>query len=150
MRKVVFLFGRFQVPTKGHEEMIRYGFNYAKRIGADFRVYTSKSQDPVKNPLPYQQKIAFLHQLFPGINIVDDPNVRTAFDICRQLSDAGVEDVTMVVGGDRVEEFRRSIGKYVMPRNTPGFDPRKNYAFKNFQVINSGGRKAGEIGRAHV
>ena len=145
-RKCVFLFGRFQVPTKGHEEMIRYGFNYAKRIGAEFRLYTSKSQDPVKNPLPYRQKIQFLHQLFPGINIVDDPNVKTAFDICRQLSDAGVEDVTMVVGGDRVEEFKKAIGKYVIPRNTPGFDPRKNYAFKNFTVINSGGRKAGVSG----
>lgn len=146
MRKVVFLFGRFQVPTKGHEEMIRFGFNYAKRIGAEFRLYTSKSQDPVKNPLPYREKIQFLHRLFPGINIVDDPNVRTAFDICRQLSDAGIEDVTMVVGGDRVTEFQRGIGKYVMPRSTPGFDPRKNYAFKNFQVINSGGRKAGVSG----
>lgn len=146
MRKTVFLFGRFQVPTKGHEEMIRFGYNYAKRIGADFRVYTSKSYDPVKNPLPYHDKIRFLHQLFPGINIVDDPNVKTAFDICRQLSDAGVEDVTMVVGGDRVNEFKNAIGKYVMPRNTPGFDPRKNYAFKNFTVINSGGRKAGVSG----
>lgn len=145
MRKVVFLFGRFQVPTKGHEEMIRFGFNYAKRIGADFRVYTSKSQDPIKNPLPYHDKIRFLHQLFPGINIVDDPNVKTAFDICRQLSDAGVEDVTMVVGGDRVAEFQNAIGKYVRPRG-PGFDPRKNFAFKNFQVINSGARKAGVSG----
>lgn len=146
MRKVVFLFGRFQVPTKGHEEMIRYGFNLAKRTGAEFRLYTSKSQDPVKNPLPYRQKIQFLHDLFPGINVVDDPNVKTAFDICRQLSDAGVEDVTMVVGGDRVAEFQRAIGKYVIPRSTPGFDPRKNYAFKHFTVVNSGGRKAGVSG----
>lgn len=145
MRKVVFLFGRFQVPTKGHEEMIRYGFNYAKRIGAEFRVYTSKSQDPVKNPLPYHEKIRFLHQLFPGINIVDDPNVKTAFDICRQLSDAGVEDVTMVVGGDRVAEFQNAIGKYVRPRGR-GFDPKKNFSFKHFEVINSGGRKAGVSG----
>lgn len=145
MRKVVFLFGRFQVPTKGHEEMIRYGFNYAKRTGAEFRLYTSKSHDPVKNPLPYREKIRFLHQLFPGINIVDDPNVKTAFDICRILSDQGIEDVTMVVGGDRVEAFRTQIGKYVRPRGR-GFDPKKNYAFKNFNVINSGGRKAGVSG----
>jgi hypothetical protein len=77
---------------------------------------------------------------------VDDPNVKTAFDVCRQLSEAGIEDVTMVVGGDRVAEFQRSIGKYVMSRNEPGFDPRKNFAFKNFQVVNSGGRKAGVSG----
>lgn len=146
MRKVVFIFGRFQVPTKGHAEMIKYGAQYAQRNGAEFRVYTSKSYDPVKNPLPYAQKVSFLHQLFPGINIVDDPNVKTAFDICRQLSDAGIDDVTMITGGDRVAEFQRSIGKYVMPRNAPGFDPRKNYGFKNFNVINSGARKAGVSG----
>lgn len=146
MRKVVFLFGRFQVPTKGHAEMIKFGAQYAQRNGAEFRLYTSKSYDPVKNPLPYGQKIEFLRKLFPGINIVDDPNVKTAFDICRQLSDAGVDDVTMVVGGDRVAEFQRNIGRYVMPRNTPGFDPKKNYGFKNFNVINSGARKAGVSG----
>lgn len=146
MRKAVFIFGRFQVPTKGHAEMIRFGANYARRTGAEFRVYTSKSWDANKNPLPYQQKISFLRQLFPGVNFVDDPNVKTTFDICRQLSDAGVEDVTMIVGGDRVAEFQRSIGKYVMPRGTPGFDPTKNYGFKNFQVINSGGRKSGVSG----
>lgn len=145
MRKVVFIFGRFQTPTKGHEEMIRYGAGYARKIGAEFRVYTSKSFDVSKNPLPYQQKIHFLQKLFPGVRIVDDPNVKTAFDICRQLSDAGIEDVTMITGSDRVNEFQRSIGKYVMPHG-PTFDPKKNYAFKNFQVISSGGRKAGVSG----
>ena len=145
-KKVVFIFGRFQVPTKGHAEMIHFGASYAKRIGAEFRVYTSKSHDPNKNPLPYQQKLLFLRQLFPGINIVDDPNATTAFAICRQLSDQGIEDVTMITGGDRVAEFQRSIGKYVMDKKNPHFDKTKNYAFKKFNVINSGERKAGISG----
>lgn len=145
-KKVVFIFGRFQVPTKGHAEMIHFGANYAKKIGAEFRVYTSKSWDPKKNPLPYQQKIMFLRQLFPGINIVDDPNATTAFAICKKLSDEGVEDVTMITGGDRVAEFKSQIGKYVLPRNNPKFDKAKNYGFHRFDVINSGGRKAGVSG----
>ena len=126
--------------------MIHFGASYAKRIGAEFRVYTSKSHDPNKNPLPYQQKLLFLRQLFPGINIVDDPNATTAFAICRQLSDQGIEDVTMITGGDRVAEFQRSIGKYVMDKKNPHFDKTKNYAFKKFNVINSGERKAGISG----
>jgi hypothetical protein len=145
-KKVVFIFGRFQVPTKGHAEMIHFGANYAKKIGAEFRVYTSKSWDPKKNPLPYQQKVLFLRQLFPGINIVDDPNATTAFAICKKLSDEGVEDVTMITGGDRVAEFKNSIGKYVLPRDNPRFDPKRNYGFRRFDVINSGGRKAGVSG----
>lgn len=146
MKKVVFIFGRFQVPTKGHAEMIHYGANYAKKIGAEFRVYTSKSWDAKKNPLPYQQKVSFLRQIFPGINVVDDPNATTAFAICKKLSDEGVEDVTMITGGDRVAEFKTQIGKYVMPRDNPKFDPKKNYAFRRFDVINSGKRKAGVSG----
>lgn len=145
-KRLVFIFGRFQVPTKGHAEMIRYGADYAKRIGAEFRVYTSKSWDPKKNPLPYQQKIMFLRQLFPGVNVVDDPNVRTAFDICRKLSDQGVEDVTMITGGDRVAEFKTQIGKYVMDKSNPKFDKTKNYAFTKFNVISSGARKTGISG----
>lgn len=145
-KKVVFIFGRFQVPTKGHAEMIQFGADYARRTGAEFRVYTSKSHDPSKNPLPYQQKIAFLRQIFPGINIVDDPHATTAFAICKQLSDQGIEDVTMITGGDRVREFQNGIGKYVMPRDNPKFDKNKNYAFKRFTVVNSGGRKEGVSG----
>ena len=146
MKKVVFIFGRFQVPTKGHAEMIHYGANYAHRNGAEFRVYTSKSQDPRKNPLPYRAKVTFLKQLFPGINVVDDPQATTAFAICKKLSDEGYDDVTMITGGDRVAEFKRSIGKYVLNRKDPKFDPKKNYGFSKFDVINSGERKAGISG----
>lgn len=126
--------------------MIRFGADYARRNGAEFRVYTSKSQDANKNPLPYQLKLAFLHQLFPGVNIIDDPSAVTAFHICKQLSDQGYEDVTMITGGDRVAEFKRSIGKYVLPKSDPKFDKSKNYNFRNFNVINSGERKAGVSG----
>jgi predicted RNA binding protein YcfA (HicA-like mRNA interferase family) len=146
MKKVVFIFGRFQVPTKGHAEMIHYGLQYAKSKGAEFRVYTSKSHDAVKNPLPYKTKVGFLRQLFPGLNVVDDPQANTAFAICKKLSDEGYDDVVMITGGDRVAEFKRSIGKYVLPRTNPKFDPKKNYGFTHFDVINSGERKAGISG----
>ena len=145
-KKVVFIFGRFQVPTRGHAEMIMYGAEYARRIGAEYRVYTSQSHDSVKNPLPYHTKVGFLRQLFPGMNIVEDPSVKTAFDICRKLSEQGVEEVTMITGGDRVREFQQAIGKYVMPRDNSHFDKKKNYGFKRFNVINSGARVAGVSG----
>ena len=145
-KKVVFTFGRFQVPTKGHAELVEFVMNYARKIGAEPRIYTSKSHDPLKNPLPYKQKIAFLRQLFPGASIIDDPSLNTAFAICKKLSDTGVDDVTMVVGADRVDEFKRGIGKYVMDPKNPKFDKTKNYAFKKFNVISSGARHEGVSG----
>lgn len=145
-KKIVFIFGRFQVPTRGHAEMIMYGADYARRTGAEYRVYTSQSHDSVKNPLPYHTKIGILRQLFPGINVIEDPSAKTAFHICRKLSEQGYEDVTMIVGADRVKEFQQQIGKYVMPRDNPKFNPDRNYGFKRFSVINSGARVAGVSG----
>ena len=145
-KKLVFIFGRFQVPTKGHAEMIMFGADYARRTGAEYRVYTSQSHDSVKNPLPYHTKVGLLRQLFPGINVIEDPSAKTAFHICRKLSEQGYEDVTMIVGGDRVREFQQGIGKYVVPRDNPKFNPDKNYGFKRFSVINSGARVAGVSG----
>lgn len=145
MKKIVFSFGRFQPPTPGHLEMIQYGQALARRIGGEYRVYPSKSHDQ-KNPLPYPQKLAFLRQLFPGVNIVNDPSAQTPFAICRKLSDEGATEVTMVVGGDRVQEFKTQIGKYVMPSSNPLFDKSRNYNFEKFDVVNSGNRRSGISG----
>ena len=132
MKKIVFTFGRYNPPTVGHAELIMYAVHLAQRTGAEHRIYTSQSHDPSKNPLAPKQKMAFLRQIFPGVNFVDDPHMKTAFAICKKLADEGYEDVTFVVGDDRVNEFRTQLGKYVMPRTAKGFDPKK------------------QIGRAHV
>ncbi len=153
MKKMVFLFGRFQVPTKGHAEMIHYGLNLAKKTGAEFRLYTSQTQDSQKNPLPYKTKVMYLRMLFPGINVVHDKTAYNTFQICKKLSAEGYDDVTMVVGGDRVQEFQTKIGQYVKDRDEPDFDPKKHYAFKSFKVVNSGNRKIGVSGtdmRNHI
>ena len=146
MKKVVFTFGRYNPPTVGHAELITYAVNLAHRTGAEHRIYTSQSHDSSKNPLAPRQKMAFLRQIFPGVNFVNDPNMKTAFAICKKLADEGYEDVTFVVGDDRVREFSTALGKYVKPRTAKGFDPKINYPFKKFQVVSSGGRKEGISG----
>ena len=90
--------------------------------------------------------MAFLRQIFPGVNFVDDPSMKTAFAICKKLADDGYEDVTFVVGDDRVNEFRTQLGKYVMPKTAKDFDPKKHYPFKKFKVVSSGARKQGISG----
>ena len=89
MKKIVFTFGRYNPPTIGHAELIMYAVKLAQRKGAEHRIYTSQSHDPSKNPLAPRQKMAFLRQIFPGVNFVDDPNMKTAFAICKKLADEG-------------------------------------------------------------
>jgi Cytidylyltransferase-like len=146
MKKIVFTFGRYNPPTVGHAELIMYAVKLAHKTGAEHRIYTSQSHDASKNPLAPRQKMAFLRQIFPGVNFVEDPRMNTAFAICKKLTEEGYEDVTFVVGDDRVAEFSRSLGKYVKPRTAKGFDPKINYPFKKFQVVSSGARKAGISG----
>ena len=148
MKKVVFAFGRYNPPTVGHAELITYTVRLAQKNGAEHRIYTSQSHDPSKNPLAPKQKMAFLRQIFPGVNFVDDPAMKTAFAICRKLADEGYEDVTFVVGDDRVSEFRASFSKYVKPKTAKDFNPKIHYPFKKFQVVSSGSRKQGISGTA--
>jgi hypothetical protein len=72
--------------------------------------------------------------------------MRTAFAICKKLSDEGYEDVTFVVGSDRVDEFKTQLGKYVKPKTAKDFNPKIHYPFKKFQVVSSGSRKKGISG----
>jgi len=148
MKKIVFTFGRYNPPTTGHAELITYAVKLAHRNGAEHRIYTSQSHDSSKNPLSPREKMAFLRQIFPGVNFIDDPKMKTAFAICKKLADEGYDDVTFVVGEDRVNEFRTQLGKYVKPRTAKDFDPKKNYPFNKFQVVSSGGRKEGISGTA--
>ena len=146
MKKIVFTFGRYNPPTVGHSELIHYAVNLAHRTGAEHRIYTSQSHDSSKNPLSPKQKMTFLRQIFPGVNFVDDPSMKTAFHICKKLAEQGYEDVVFVVGDDRVAEFSNSLGKYVKPRTAKDFDPKKHYPFKKFKVESSGARKKGISG----
>ena len=148
MKKIVFAFGRYNPPTIGHAELITYAVKLAHKTGADHRIYTSNSHDVSKNPLSPQQKILFLRQIFPGVNFIADPSLKTAFAICKKLVDEGYEDVTFVVGDDRVADFKTQLGKYVKPRTAKDFDPKKHYPFKKFQVVSSGSRKQGISGTA--
>jgi hypothetical protein len=146
MKKIVFTFGRYNPPTIGHAELINYTVRLAQKLGAEHRIYTSQSQDPSKNPLSARQKLSFLRQIFPGVNFVNDASAKSAFIICKQLADAGYDDVTFVVGDDRVAEFKTALSKYVKPKTAKDFNPKIHYPFKKFQVVSSGSRKRGVSG----
>ena len=110
--EVTFVFGRFNPPTEGHELL----FEKLKKISrsGSYRIYSSKSVDPKKNPLPFKQKIKFMRKMFPkhARAIMADTDIRNVLDVCVKLYDQGFTKVTMVAGSDRVREFDILLNKY--------------------------------------
>jgi len=132
---IVVTFGRFQPPTSGHEKVVDKVISQAKRMGFDHRIYTSPSSSNTKNPLKYPQKVSFLRALFPRATVQKDSRISNPFFMMKQLSDEGYKNVILVVGGDRIEEMQRQIGKYINHK-----DKNKSFEFDNFQVVSSGRR----------
>lgn len=128
MEKTVFTFGRLNPPTVGHEKLVNKVRQVAKRLGAEPHVYLSHSQNSKKDPLSYNQKFKYAKQAFG--NIVYKSNARTVIQIMQELEKMNHKDVVMVVGSDRVQEFRTLLNKY----------NGKDYNFNSIKVVSAGER----------
>lgn len=135
-KAVVFMFGRFNPPTAGHEKLVEKAVATARRMGIrDVRLYPSLSQDPKKNPLPHREKVKFLQRFFPKVKVVDDKDAISPFAVARLLDDEGIKRVVMIAGGDRRSEFQTGISKYVGHS-----DPNLSLGFEEFTVVGAGAR----------
>lgn len=106
-RTVVFSFGRVNPPTKGHEKLINKVVSIASEKGADHYIFASQTNDPKKNPLSWEVKIAFLKKLFPHANISTNTEIKTAYYALDWFDKEGYTDIIFVVGADRVAEFSK-------------------------------------------
>jgi len=106
------VFGRFNPPTTGHKKL----FDMAKNISGedDMRIYPSRSQDPKKNPLDPGTKVKFMKQMFADYkdNIVNEKDMRTIFDVLLTAEEEGYKEIKIVVGSDRLSEFKNLATKY--------------------------------------
>lgn len=135
---IVFTFGRFNPPTTGHEKLIEKVAAVAKKESADFMVFPSHSQNPKKDPLSHKDKISFMKKMFPKYsrNIINNKKAKTAIDIATMLYGMGYKSCTMVVGGDRLTEFKTLLNKYNSVEGKHGF-----YDFKDgINVVSAGER----------
>jgi hypothetical protein len=132
----VFTFGRFNPPTTGHEKLIMKVASVAKSNRADYFVYPSHSQNELKDPLPQSLKIAYMRKMFPkhARNIMAAKE-RTAIDIAVSLHNQGYTSIIMVVGSDRVPEFKKLLDKYNGVQARHGM-----YDFESIQVVSAGER----------
>jgi DNA-binding LacI/PurR family transcriptional regulator len=131
--KAVFIFGRMNPPTLGHELLISKAVEESRKERADCYVILSKTQDKKKNPIPYDHKINAINAALPNVNFIDSDNIKTIFDAVQFLIDKGYTDLTLVCGSDRAAEYDALFNKYI---NNP--DPEKRLNLTSFKTAVAG------------
>jgi len=134
-REIFFTFGRMNPPTIGHGKLMDALSSKAGRN--PYKVFLSQGQDAKKNPLSYNNKIKHIRKMFPkhGRNVLLNKKVKTVFDALVNLYDQGYKKITMVVGEDRVTEFKILLEKYNGTKARHGF-----YNFETIRIISAGQR----------
>ena len=128
-------FGRLNPPTIGHEKLLD---SLAKKSGKnDYFVFLSQTQDAKKNPLDYNTKVKHVRKMFPrhARRVMINKSIRTIFDALTYLYSKGYQNVVVVVGDDRVREFKTLLVKYNGVKGSHGF-----YNFKTMDIQSAGQR----------
>jgi hypothetical protein len=128
MKKIVFTFGRMNPVTIGHEKLVNKVKEVAKKEKAEARVYLSHTQNNTKDPLSYKDKYRFARKAFGSVII--NSKAKQIFQIAAELESAGYKKIVMVVGSDRVQEFKTILDKY----------NGREYNFEEIKVVSAGER----------
>ena len=125
-------FGRFNPPHLGHQQLMDTAKAAAEQDHGDYIIVPSRSNDPKKNPLDADTKVAFMRGMFPqhGGRIQNDVNTRTIFDVLKKAHNDGYTNIRIVGGADRVNEFNKLATDY----------NGTLYQFDNVEVISAGDR----------
>ena len=131
-KTAVFSFGRMNPPTIGHQKLLQKIIQTSKQMGGYACLFVSHSQDAKKNPLTARQKIAYIKKMFPKeagqLEIKEDSSIRNAIDVATALH-GNYENLVMVVGSDRVRDFKSLLNKYNGVESRHGF-----YKYNNIQI----------------
>lgn len=123
----VFTFGRMNPPTIGHEKLVNKITDIANLIDAKPLVYLSHKQDSKSNPLSYLSKMFIAKQAFGDVMKLSEAN--TIISVLQEL-EHHYDNIMLVVGSDRVDEFETLLHKY----------NSKEYKFKSIMVVSAGDR----------
>ena len=136
MKTAVFVFGRFNPPTIGHEKLLNALTATAQREGGKALVYTSSTQDAKKNPLSKDQIFKYLAKAFPRAKktFQTRSTARTALEVAVELS-GKYDKLVMVVGSDRVSDFSSLLNTYNGIKSKHG-----SYDYKEIDIVSAGER----------
>ena len=142
MKTAVFVFGRFNPPTIGHEKLLNALTATAQREGGKAFVYTSSTQDARKNPLSKDQIFKYMAKAFPKEKktFQTKSTAKTALEVAVELN-TKYDKLVMVVGSDRVSDFSSLLNTYNGIKAKHGF-----YEFKEIDTFSAGERDPDAIG----
>ena len=127
MSKAVFSFGRMNPPTVGHEKLVNKVRAVARAHKGDPLIYLSHTHKLPKDPLEYNDKIKLAKKAFG--RIVKMSRANTIIKVLQEL-EKKYDEVVLVVGSDRVSDFRELVNKY----------NGKDYTFDTIDVVSAGER----------
>lgn len=146
MRNIVLSFCRMNPPTIGHQAHIDACKKIAALCSGELYIHLSKSKDK-KNPLDYASKLRIIKECNQDIadSFLDIPEVTDPFKMLKHHSQKDGETINLwiVVGDDRLNEFRDKFHKY----NGSEFN------FNFIVVLSSGVRSkkiSGTVAREHI
>ena len=134
-KTAVFSFGRLNPPTIGHQKLLQKIIQTSRKENGYACLFVSISQDAKKNPLSASKKITYIKKMFPKearqIQIKDS---HTVLDALVELNDK-YDRLVMVVGSDRVGDFKSLLKKY------NGIDSQHGYyKYEDIQIVSAGER----------
>lgn len=122
--------GRINPIHAGHAAVFNQVTQDAEKEGAGHTIVLTSTQDAKKNPLTPQQKLKHAKRAFPKANIaLADKAKPTILHHAADLHKRGVENLTVHVGSDRVEAFKKLLNDYNGKEAAHGY-----YNFKNITV----------------
>lgn len=127
-KNLVVGYGRFNPITgkNGHGKVYEKVLQLAAKNNCEGMIWTTSTQDNKKNPLKPEEKMKFLKKAFPKVDVV-----LTKGTILNELARRSpINKFILVVGGDRIDEFKNLILKY----------NHGDYDIKQLEVVSVGER----------
>ncbi len=140
-KHIVFSYGRMNPPTAGHSKVVDKVKSHADKIGANHAVIVSHSQNNKTDPLHHEHKKEYLRHIHPDVNFEhstkDHPHFLAQL---KKFHQEGHTHATMVVGSDRVKQFKALANKY----------NGKEYNYKKIHILSAGQRDPDAEGVAGI
>ena len=140
-KHIVFSYGRMNPPTAGHSKVVDKVKSHAEKIGANHAVIVSHSQNSKTDPLHHEHKKEYLRHIHPDVNFEHSTKEHPHFLAqLKKFNQEGHSHATMVVGSDRVKQFKALAHKY----------NGKEYNYKKIHILSAGQRDPDAEGVAGI
>ncbi len=140
-KHIVFSYGRMNPPTAGHSKVVDKVKSHADKIGANHAVIVSHSQNSKTDPLHHEHKKEYLRHIHPDVNFEHSTKEHPHFLAqLKKFNQEGHSHATMVVGSDRVKQFKSLAHKY----------NGKEYNYKKINILSAGHRDPDAEGVAGI